>query len=146
MWEPRRLTTLWVSTASYRDSCTFTCSTRTSLLWKPKVDYMKYFNLSLITCLNSTSVLPELPELTQKHQKRRKSICRLLNTPRKMRNGVRGCEDVNYLHLAQSRKLWRRGSLINAVMNIEPSVPLKSGNFVKSRATVGSPRRHLDVL
>jgi hypothetical protein len=23
MWEPRRLTTLWASTASYRDSCTF---------------------------------------------------------------------------------------------------------------------------
>jgi hypothetical protein len=25
MWEPRRLTTLWASTACYRDSFTFTC-------------------------------------------------------------------------------------------------------------------------
>jgi hypothetical protein len=31
MWEPRRLTTLWASTACYRDSFTFTCKWKQSI-------------------------------------------------------------------------------------------------------------------
>jgi hypothetical protein len=38
MWEPRRLTTLWASTACYRDSFTFT------LIW----DLYEFFHCTLV--------------------------------------------------------------------------------------------------
>jgi hypothetical protein len=47
MWEPRRLTTLWASTAYYRDSLTFALSQGTFMQFVPRTgDSKSYWFLS----------------------------------------------------------------------------------------------------